>query len=262
VLWPYFLLYSYLISAEVLYTFFFVAGVLTLLKALEQPRTLTFALAGVAFGCAALARPVILLLPVWLALGAFVLSRIGFDAGAWEKSRKFLAASFAAYALVLAPWILYTYVEFGQLIPVASNLANVWQKSNVTLEYLDDASQRTDEGNLALAKLQNMYLFWDPGASGYQMEALTQHIPAARYAALAYRVGFFVIVLLAIGALATRNIFPLLLWAVIGYVWAVHIVLFPSPRYTLPIIPFVIAAAAYAADTAWTLLKRKRSLPS
>jgi hypothetical protein len=107
-----------------------------------------------------------------------------------------------------------------------------------------------------------VYLFWDPGASGYQMEALTQHFPVARYAALAYRIGFAVILLFAIGALGIRNAFPWIMWAVIGYVWAVHVVLFPSPRYTLPIIPFVIAAAAYAADVLWTLLKRRRRLPS
>ena len=249
ILWPYFILYSYLISNEVLYTFFLVAGTLALFEALAHPSSRRFAAVGALWGLAALTRPVILLLPVWLAFGSFVLSFFNFDRGTWAVSKRYLTAAGIAYILVIAPWIAFTYGAFGRLVPIASNFSAVWDKGNETLAYLSDAPpQAHGLRDVAVAKLQNVFLVWDPGASGYQMEGLVQAIPAARYAIFLYRILFFLILALAAASLLTRATFPWILWAVIGYTWALHTVLFPFPRYTLPIIPLVIAAAVYLVD--------------
>jgi hypothetical protein len=161
--------------------------------------------------------------------------------------KKYLLTLIIAIA-VLLPWELYVKVRYDRFIPVASNLSFVFNKANRTLTYLQEnkiVPEENKSSNLLKAKLKNIYLFWNPGASGYHLDILKKEYPLSSYAVLLYKILFFTVLGLAgiAAILSYKNRIIILSILVISYFWAVHTVLFPFPRYTLPIIPFVIILA-------------------
>jgi hypothetical protein len=96
-----------------------------------------------------------------------------------------------------------------------------------------------------VSKVKNVFLFWNPGAGGYQAQAYIDRYPFVRTLIWLYRFGFFVLLALAFTTLRRwKDEHVALTWIVIGYFWGVHTVLFPFPRYMLPIIPLVLILAA------------------
>ncbi len=251
--WPYFILYSQLVSSEILYSFLLALSVFLFLKIDNESRKRLVVFTGILFGLAILARPVAILLLPWIFIGLSFIKKLpklfGEFSVPWKKY--FLVLMIAT--ITILPWEIYVKVKYDRVIPVASNLSFVFNKANKTLSYLPSENTAKDENafsNLLKAKARNIYLFWDPGASGYHLEILKEKYPKAEYVVVLYKIMFFVILAIALLAaiLYRKEKIVLFLTIIILYFWAVHTVLFPFPRYTLPIIPFVIILATIGID--------------
>lgn len=133
-LYPTLIAFTHYIWPETLYIFFFVLGVGTLLKALEmQPDNPKAALvwilgSSMAFGLAALVRPVALyLLPfvaVWLAWpsGSLLNPESRF------RNRGMAAVFVLGCVCTIAPWTLRNWVEYDRFVPVDATLGvNLWR---------------------------------------------------------------------------------------------------------------------------------------
>jgi len=104
---PYF---AALVLTEVLTTFFVTAGLALWLRALARGSTPLAIAAGVVLAAAALTRPTFALLPLFLVGAALVATR-GPRGTVWRIS----GVAVAAFAFVVAPWILYNAVFFKAL---------------------------------------------------------------------------------------------------------------------------------------------------
>ena len=256
--WPYFVLYSQLISSEILYSFLLLLFFYFFFSIHKDSKMWLLVSTGFILGLTILTRPVALLLLPWMIIGLFIFMKIpklfGTHDIPWKKYFIVLIVSIVS----LIPWEIYVYKNYDRIIPVASNLGNVFNKANKTLAYLPE----TEKPSILKAKLKNVYLFWDPGASGYHLDILKEKYPIAGIAVGLYKIIFFGILLFAtIGAVMHRKQ-RLVLYAllVILYVWTIHIILFPFPRYTLPIMPFVIIVAVTGITHGINKLKTKNTL--
>ena len=119
-------------------------------------------------------------------------------------------------------------------MPISSNAGVFVEKSGL---FSDGLSGR----------LKNFFFFWNPGAAGYQAEALSDRYPAARAGFTFYKLVFAGIVISGFLSLRYFGQKPIAaLWVFIFYFWAFHTLLFPYPRYTLPIIPLIILGSFFA----------------
>lgn len=273
-IWPYFLLYAHIVGTEPLYIFLLLASVTSFVFALDTPSTTAIVRTGVLFGLAVLTRPVALFLPLGIVLAYAFMLKIR-----WIPRQTYLmrlsVGTLLVSSLTLLPWIGYVRIRFDRLIPVASNLSFVAKKANSTLAYLPEhAGKNTGASTLQevlTAKVRNVILFWDPGADGENVDILAQKLPSARFMAQMYKLGFLGLLLLGLmGAwLSRKNTESLVVGISILYVWAVHTVLFPFPRYTLPVHPFVFVYAALAFSSllplwpthSWSSFRQKMKLP-
>ena len=256
VVWPYLIIYSTLILTEILFIFLFLFSVYFLIRSLEEKTFKTTIISGVILGMAILTRPVILLLPVWLCLFFFIALKFRKKAGEWKKIGVFLLLAI----VVILPWTLRNFLQFDSFIPVSGGLDSALNKSFVTYDYTQGSvSLKPGETNLQTAilfKLKNVYLFWNPGAEGERAQVLTKNYSWANNLILYYKVLFFFILGLAFLSLKfikQKEIF--LIWTIIIYFWALHVVLFPYPRYTLPVIPLVILLAFFTLNNFRSFLK-------
>ncbi len=242
--WPYFILYSQLISSEILYSFLLALSVLMFLRInIESSKKITV-VTGIVFGLAILTRPVALLLLPWIIIGLLFIKKMPKIFGEFSVPWKKYFLVLLITIVTIMPWELYVKAKYDRFIPVASNLSFVFNKANKTLAYLpkETVSEQNAFSELIKAKAKNIYLFWDPGASGYHLDILKEKYPGAEYLVSLYKFVFFTILAMAIltAFLYRKDRVVLLLTTIILYFWALHTVLFPFPRYTLPIIPFVI----------------------
>lgn len=250
--WPYFTLYSLLISSEVVFTIFLLSSIYFFFAFIENPTKKNAIITAILIGLAVLARPVALLLPFWVFGLILVAHYAKFITLTREHFKKGLLI-LAFFIITLIPWTLYVYVKFDRVIPVASNLSYVFNKANKSLEYLGEeklTQEKKTAGDVVKAKLTNIYLFWNPGASGYHVDGLVAKHSSAQWGVQLYKVGFFLILALALFSIKwireKKEI--LFLCCIILYFWSLHTVLFPFPRYTLPIIPLVIILAVYSGN--------------
>lgn len=244
-IWPYFILYSQLISSEVLYSFLLILF-FTLFLHIQKSSPLRLPIfSGLILGLAILTRPVALLLLPWIFIALLLLQRIPGIIGELSLPWKKYLFVFLAMICIILPWEIYVQKTYDRVIPISTNLSPVFNKANKTKAYLSQADSGAKEISLIEAKVKNLYLFWDPGASGYHLDIIKEKYPIAQSMVVLYKLIFFVIVTIAfIGALLLkRQRLILFSTSIILYFWALHTVLFPFPRYTLPIIPFVIIVA-------------------
>lgn len=239
--WPYLILYSQLISSEVLYTFLLMLFFFLFFSIRKESKCWIIIVTGIILGCVILTRPVALLLFPWILIGLFIISKLpkifSIQEIPWKKYLMVLVISIAT----LLPWEIYIHKHYDRIIPVASNLGNVFSKANKTFAYLPDV----EKPSILKAKVKNLYLFWDPGAGGYHLDILKEKYPVAGVAVHTYKIIFFAIVIMAgiSAVICRRNRLVIYSLLIITYTWGVHTVLFPFPRYTLPIMPFVIIVA-------------------
>lgn len=246
--WPYLVLFSLLLRTEVLFIFLLMVSIWLFLRATDHPSWQRYALSGAILGVAALVRPVVLFLPIWLAVLSlpFVIrknSKYKISVKTWASS---LRAGLGAFLLVILPWIIVASLTWKTFIPISENLGAVFEKGNVTLDYLDQ-NITSDNGfintELISAKLKNLYLFWNPGAGGYRAESLLQKYPLAEIGIWIYKIVFFILLGFAAPAFIKPNKNTLALGSIILYFWLVHVATFPYPRYMLPVVPLVALLA-------------------
>ncbi|NQU82920.1 MAG: glycosyltransferase family 39 protein [Parcubacteria group bacterium] len=264
VLWPYFLLYSNLLLTEIVFSFMLILLVYLVLRFQKNPQYLNAAAIGGTLGIATLTRPSALFLPIWLCGGFVILFK------KFRKKTQLLKLSFLIliFLATLIPWTIRNYVELNKLLPIRSGFHNVTQKAFVEIDYFSIETEKLKPGEATLGKiivsrLQNIYLFWKPGAGGTQAKRLTQKYPSALYLILIYKIVF--LLMLALSFLSLKFIKKkkiLLLWLFIAYFWALHSVLFPYPRYTLPIIPLVILLCFFMLQTIKRKVKQDYSAPN
>lgn len=255
--WPYFILFSLLLRTEVLFIFLTLWSALLFLRFVEtEVKQYVFA-SGLVLGLATLARPVTLLLPIWLG-GSILLLLFLFRREEYRKRMQniivYTGIAFVGFMLVVGPWIAYVSYHNQSFIPVSGNARAVLEKGNVTFEYLEDSElERTGETSfvdLLRVKSMNVFLFWNPGAGGYRAERIYEIYPIASVGIWLYRIAFFLLLIGAAYALYRHeNRYVILSGVIIAYFWAVHVVTFPYPRYMLPTVPFVIVLALYTFDT-------------
>lgn len=239
--WPYSLFYTQLISSEILYLFLLFSSIYAIVlfsKTENKKEQVVYAcLAGLLIGITTLHRAVTLLLPVAFLMFAIFKNMVQ-KSNPPIKIKNVVLIVLISYA-TLIPWEIYVYKKFDQLLPVSS-FATVNEKGNKTFAYLNDDGEGFEKPTWIEAKLRNIYLFWDPGASGYHVDILKEKYPVDTAIAL-YKVIFFSLVAVfligIIGYIETTGSWMIL--SVILYTWAIHVALFPFPRYTFPIMPLV-----------------------
>ena len=156
------------------------------------------------------------------------------------------------FVATLTPWSLYLYSQTGSVLPISSHLPYVLDKSYNTLEY-DTTATVEDSGpqlqDVIVSKVRNFFVFWNPGAGGYQAEQVRELHPLASHLITLYKVGFFSLLTLAFLSVLLYLKKPhaalLVLGSIVIYVWALHTVLYPYPRYMLPVVPLLILLAGY-----------------
>lgn len=263
-LWPYLMLYSQLISSEILYTFLLSLFILLFLHVNKQSTLPLLIFTGITIGLTILTRPVALLLLPCMLIGLLIARRFpaqfALEKIPWKKYLIILTVAF----ITVIPWEIYVKSTYDRVIPVSSNLSYVFNKANNTFAYLPESESLPEKKNvldIIKIKARNVYLFWDPGASGYHLDILKQQYPIAGFMVSIYKLIFFIILILALsGSIVLRkNKVVLLLILVVCYFWGLHTILFPFPRYTLPIMPYMIILALISFSHGINLIKTKRA---
>lgn len=256
--WPYSIFYTQLISSEILYVFLLYGSIYSLMlfiKSENKKEKIIYAfLTGLLLGITTLQRAVTLLLPFGLLI--FTIFRNYFIKPKVSLKAKNVWLVILIFCVALIPWEIYVYRKFDQILPVSS-FATVNQKGNKTFAYLNDRGEGFEKPTWVEAKLRNIYLFWDPGASGYHVDILKEKYPVD-ILILLYKIVFFSLVALFLaGSLYYIKVEGLwMIFSVILYTWAIHVALFPFPRYTFPIIPLVTILAFAALEAFLTRWQR------
>ncbi|MCK5510474.1 glycosyltransferase family 39 protein [Candidatus Parcubacteria bacterium] len=255
VFWPYFSVYANQIMTEILFTFLLTWSIYFLLKFWQNPNTKNIIILGAISGLSALTRPTSLLLLFWL-FGFFIFILL-IKKKPIIKNNYFKKIIFviAIYILTILPWTVFATSKTGVFTPVTSTLTEIYNDDNKTYIYEwahyktpgYEPEAKVTASKIISIKLKNIYRFWESGANGTQAEDVIKNHPKANILIIAYKIEFYI--LLALFFLSIRfyrktNI--TILWLVILYSWALHVVLHPYPRYTLPIIPLMIILAFYS----------------
>jgi len=270
--WPYMVLHAMLVLSEILAITIMLVALISLL-CFVRDRKLSYMLSGgLLLGLATLVRPVMLLLPFWIVTLLFIYFRVSKKRLlSWRAATIF----FFAFLFPLVWWQTYFYASQRIVSGSFSYIPAVIAKSlNLTYEQapperISDliASQDTAQATpameslpsiaeVAMSKVKNVFLFWNPGAGGYQAQAYIDRYPMVNMLIWCYRIGFLILLALAFSTLRWWREPPIALaWIVILYFWGVHTILFPYPRYMLPLIPLVLALAATALYRYWPLVQ-------
>ncbi|RRH69760.1 glycosyltransferase family 39 protein [Falsigemmobacter faecalis] len=287
--WPNLIFFTTILSSEL----FFIAGTLAGLVFWKRPRgnaVLNLILAGVIWGLTSYIRPVILLVPVTLALVDLI-----------QGPRRFvLTATEAGGAVLLIlltalPWTLRNQQVLGAPAMISTNFgANFWMGNNPGsnggyMELPPEVSTMSEmERNAYLTKEAKRFLREDPGAAArlLSLKLVKLHnretigvvwneqnlrsmigdrgVSGAKMIATGYWY------LLLAGALAGMVVIgrqrgvaaaffnaPVSLW---GYFTALHVVVVAEDRYHMPSSPFIAILAAVALHRLRTL-RSGRVLP-
>ncbi len=239
--WPYSLFYTQLISSEILYLFLLFSSIyaIVLLSKTEDKKEQLFysIICGILIGITTLQRAVTLLLPIAFLIFTIIKNKID-KSGSQIKIKNIIILVIVSY-ITLVPWEIYVYKKFDKLIP-GSSFTTVNEKGNKTFAYLNDNKEEFKKPTWIEAKLKNIYLFWDPGAGGYHVDILKEKYPVDAIIFLYKIVFFFLVAIFLIGIFGYIKVTGLwMVLSVILYTWALHVALFPFPRYTFPIMPLV-----------------------
>lgn len=256
--WPYLMLYAGLVHNEILFMLFLIPAAYLFLLSQKKPKWQNVIMLGILLGLAALTRFVGLLLPFWIAASLFLFFKFR-----KRNALKALAVVVAFY-VVLIPWSIRNYQQFGSFTPTHSENFRLFDRAFVRLDYTIGAvSLKPGEADfkvLAISRLKNAYLFWNPGTQGTRAQILIEKYNWANYLFLIYKIIFFTILALALFSLKfiRKNKSVAVLWVIVFHFWALHTALYPYPRYTMPIIPFVIILAYFSINYLSSSDMRKR----
>lgn len=249
VFWPYILFYTKLYCTEIIFIFLLLISIYYILESIKKNIKRDYIIAGILLALATLTRPVTLLLPFWIPLLFCAKNKL--------KKEKFYKHHWiifiTAFILTISPWTIRNFAEFQTFIPVAGGLDCAISKAYNTYNYQENLMLIEEENKTYLthisARIQNIYLFWNPGASGENTKLLQKKYEKIALLIICYKIIFLVTLALAFFSIKfffkNEKIFAL--WIIIFYFWLLHIILFPYPRYTLPIIPLIIILSWFSA---------------
>lgn len=108
--------------SEVLFTPVLLLVALSLLRAVDEPTTARFAVAGFWIGISDLVRPTLLFLPVFLLWPVVV--RLG-----WRRGLRYASVLTGIVMVVIGPWLIRNRIHFHAWFPLATSNAILWQGS-------------------------------------------------------------------------------------------------------------------------------------
>lgn len=255
-LYPFFVFYSALILSETLFLLL-VTGFFLRVTRSQGDR---LAGGGVLAGLAHLTRPTLLpFLPVCWAYQALVLRQ------GWRR----VALSAVVFTILVSPWVARNFVVHGEFLPGTTESGHVlWEGNNPwnkdggierpDWEYLDhmprgmnpperDRWQRdralayiaAEPGRFLAQSVKKFMRFWhlwpnapEYGGGLYKWASILSFGPVLLFA------------LLSLWVLRDRWRITLILWGFVSYYTLLHMILFGSIRYRLPLEPLLVAMAA------------------
>jgi len=292
--YPAFIIYTGVVMTEVLFTFLLVASIWAFLCALENRSSWTWILAGALMGATILHRSeVLVLVPMCAGVAVYRCTRDTLAGVVF-----FLAAA----GLVVAPWTVRNYVTFDEIVPVSANGGRTlwiatkpwdeWVPDDPELQALitgldqieiDQALGRAAVQDIIAAPVQYLELclkrvpqFWIGSHTTYLVgfsESFRTYFANGAYGRLLTKIALLLanlgLILFAVAGVwqtsrATwRKPAALLLVPILG-VSAVHVLLFATSRFHVPVMPFVLVFAAvqlapYLDTGFWTRALGQRS---
>jgi 4-amino-4-deoxy-L-arabinose transferase-like glycosyltransferase len=246
---PYSIFQTLMAGSDVPFLFLHTAGLLLLGRAWIEDRGRWWAAAGALFGLATLCRAVPLLLPAALAALLLLAGR-----GSRRHRAGRAALLVAAFAAVVAPWIVRNALVFDRFVPV-QQLGGF----HLFLGTVDTEGERwqgpyrgpTDplDQDAYLARRAWEKIRRDPagyaGRLAYRTVRMWNKTHSGRFETALAVVNGTLLALAALGVALhrrRRRLLPLL--AVLAYFVAVHTVLMSIFRYLLPVVPILLVLAA------------------
>jgi len=208
ILWPYMILYSNLLLAEIVYFLFLYISIFSFLFFIDKLGIKSAIWLGFITSLATLIRPATLFIPFWVII-FIILYLVVFDRGRlkeiYKKYFKLSVVVLLIFILFLSPWIIFASNKSGKFTPVASNGSIAFRKANINFskEYRIYKTPGYEPGaeftykKLAMSKLRNLYRFWKSGAEGYHVDMVIEKVPIAKYLLPIYRIFHYFIILLA-----------------------------------------------------------------
>jgi hypothetical protein len=113
-IYPFFVFWTGAVITETLFVFLCVAGVLSVLCYLRKDKGAWNVLGGLIFGYAALTRPVVLTMPVFIFLSYLLYFRN------IKKAVMSILVFVVLFAAVILPWTIRNYIVFKKIVPIAT----------------------------------------------------------------------------------------------------------------------------------------------
>lgn len=268
--YPAFIFYTGLLLSETLTTHFLLLTTLLLRNALKKDSKFLSGISGVFLGFCTLCRPTTILYPFFLNAGLLI----------WKKTRQLfvLGLTFAAaMVLTITPWIVRNYASFGRFIPVSalsgyslllgtmprdlSHEDGLLEDPHMVDPAMDNKALQqgiqniiSDPIHYLLLVPQKLVFFWLP-------EGLS--VVGGINTPQGVLLIFLQLIILAFALAGGRQIVEpneaLVFFSLILYYASVHMVLLSTPRFNLPVMPYVLILGSVGAVS---LFDRRERHPS
>jgi 4-amino-4-deoxy-L-arabinose transferase-like glycosyltransferase len=280
---PPLVMYAGMLLTENLSVALLLASMSLLLRAVRRATMPSFVFAGIALGALILLREeMILLMPAFAGLVWWK----GRPRPAWTGVTAFVLATFVC----VGAWTVRNYVLFrqpilisvhgGEQLWISAKGWSEWHFDDPELRRLVDGRSYVDR-NAAMQRdalriiaespgrflgfcFRRMPMLWISSHTTYirgLTESFGMYLDRGAYGRVAVKAGLFaihlvILVMAAQGAFLARRATasPLAAWMLvmpIAAITAVHFIIFATPRYQIPALPFVLSFAALAATRAW-----------
>ncbi|MBZ5557758.1 MAG: glycosyltransferase family 39 protein [Acidobacteriia bacterium] len=291
---PPLVMYTGMVLTENLSVALLLASMALILRAVRRGTPMSFVPAGVALGALILLREEMILLlpafaglvwwkgrprPAWPGIGAFVMATL-VCVGAWTVRN---------YVLFHQPILIS--VHGGEQLWISAKGWSEWHFDDPELRRLVDgrsyvernAAMQRDAIRIIMASpgqflvycFQRMPMLWISSHTTYirgLTESFRSYYDRAAYTRIAIKAALFalqvaMLSLAAWGAMVARSraVSPLAAWMLampVVAVTAVHFIIFATPRYQVPALPFVLSFAALAATRLRSNRRDARSGPT
>jgi 4-amino-4-deoxy-L-arabinose transferase-like glycosyltransferase len=251
------------ILTETLFIFLFYVLLYYSLKFAEESSVVKFSFLGVLWGAASLCRPAISLFPLFLFLHVWFLKKVEY-----KKIFKLAFSMVLSFAIIMLPWWIRNFREYGEFIPLAASGGNPMLQgtyigyqqtpSNTVYYKLGGNSLETNKTEMKVAKERIIhgfredfwgYLRWFTLGKSYYFWLTIfywkEYFGIGQGPVLVYH--YFLLTGLVGAALllfkrSARYMLPV---SMILYFNGIHCVYMAFDRYALPVMPLVSIFCAY-----------------